>query len=89
MGHFSSSMAIVIHIAILNEFLFTKIEEEDIDNIWFQQDGATCHRTVIVKIVLYILGAGELFLWAKVLVFFLFLNSLLNHFNKLEQMTLL
>ena len=26
-----------------NEFLFTKIEEEDIDNIWFQQDGATCH----------------------------------------------
>ena len=28
---------------ILNEFLFTKIEEEDIGNIWFQQDGATCH----------------------------------------------
>ena len=27
---------------ILNEFLFKKIEEEDIDNIWFQQDGATC-----------------------------------------------
>ena len=24
----------------LNEFLFTKIEEEDIRNIWFQQDGA-------------------------------------------------
>ena len=29
--------------AMLNEFLFTKIEEEDICNIWFQQDGATCH----------------------------------------------
>ena len=29
--------------AMLNEFLFTKIEEEDIGNIWFQQDGATCH----------------------------------------------
>ena len=29
--------------AILNEFLFTKIEEKDIGNIWFQQDGATCH----------------------------------------------
>ena len=29
--------------AMLNEFLFTKIEEEDIANIWFQQDGATCH----------------------------------------------
>ena len=24
------------------EFLFTKIEEEDIGNIWFQQDGARC-----------------------------------------------
>ena len=28
---------------MLNEFLFTKIEEEDIGNISFQQDGATCH----------------------------------------------
>ena len=28
---------------MLNEFLFTKIEKEDIGNIWFQQDGATCH----------------------------------------------
>ena len=28
---------------MLNEFLFRKIEEEDIGNIWFQQDGATCH----------------------------------------------
>ena len=28
---------------MLNEFLFTKIEEEDIGNIWFQQDGVTCH----------------------------------------------
>ena len=27
---------------MLNEYLFTKIEEEDIDNIWFQQDGAIC-----------------------------------------------
>ena len=26
---------------MLTEFLFTKIEEEDIGNIWFQQDGAT------------------------------------------------
>ena len=26
--------------AMLNEFLF---EEEDIGNIWFQQDGTTCH----------------------------------------------
>ena len=28
---------------MLNEFLFTKIEEEDIGNIWFQQDGAMWH----------------------------------------------
>ena len=28
---------------MLNEFLFTKLEEDDIDNIWFQQDSATCH----------------------------------------------
>ena len=29
--------------AMLNELLFTKIEEVDIGNIIFQQDGATCH----------------------------------------------
>ena len=30
--------------AMLNEFLFTKIEENDIGNIWFQQDSeARCH----------------------------------------------
>ena len=28
---------------MLNEFLFTKIEEKDIGNIWFQQYGATYH----------------------------------------------
>ena len=28
---------------MLNEFLFTKIKEEDIGNIWFQQDDARCH----------------------------------------------
>ena len=27
---------------MLNEFLFTKIEDEDIGNICFPQDGATC-----------------------------------------------
>ena len=29
--------------AMLNEFLFIKIEDKDIGNIWFQQDGAACH----------------------------------------------
>ena len=48
---------------MLNEFLFTKIEEDDIGNIWFQQDGALsaaeqmsfghfeaeiCHRWTII-----------------------------------------
>ena len=28
---------------MLNEFLFQKIEEDDMDDIWFQQDGATGH----------------------------------------------
>ena len=28
---------------MLNEFFFTKIEEKDIGNIYFQEDGATCH----------------------------------------------
>ena len=39
--------AVIVHgdcyRAMLNEFFFTKIEEKDISNIWFQQDGATCH----------------------------------------------
>ena len=29
--------------AMLNEFLLLKFEEEDTDDIWFQQDGASCH----------------------------------------------
>ena len=28
---------------MLNEFLFAKIEEENIGNIWFQQNGAKWH----------------------------------------------
>ena len=31
--------------AMLNEFLFTKIEEKDIDNIWYRQVSAMCHTT--------------------------------------------
>ena len=37
---------------MLNEFLFTKIEKEDIGNIWFQQHGATCHTAEATLIVL-------------------------------------
>ena len=38
--------------AMLKEFLFTKIEEEDIGNVWFQQDGATWHTA---EATLYVL----------------------------------
>ena len=37
---------------MLNEFLFTKIEEENIGNIWFRQDGATRHSTKVILDVL-------------------------------------
>ena len=36
----------------MNEFLFTKIEEEDIGNNWFQQDDATCHTAEATRDVL-------------------------------------
>jgi len=29
--------------AMLNEFLLPKFEEKDTDDIWFQQDGASCY----------------------------------------------
>ena len=38
---------------MLNEFLFTKIEEEDTGNIWFQQGGATCHTAEATLDVLH------------------------------------
>ena len=37
---------------MLNEFLLTKIEEEDIGYIWFQQDGATSQKAVVTLDVL-------------------------------------
>ena len=37
---------------MLNEYLCTQIVEEDIANIWFQQDGATCHTTEAILDVL-------------------------------------
>ena len=38
--------------AMLNEFLFTKIEEQDINIIWFQLDGSTCHTAEAILDVL-------------------------------------
>ena len=37
---------------MLNKFLFTKIEEEDIGDIWFQQDGDACHTAEAILDVL-------------------------------------
>ena len=39
--------------AMLNEFLFTKIEEGDIDSIWFQQEDATYHTAEATLNVLH------------------------------------
>ena len=38
--------------AMLNEFLFIKIEEDDMDDIWFQRDGTTCHTANVTIDVL-------------------------------------
>ena len=38
--------------AMLNKFLFTKIEDKDIGNILFQQDGAKCHTAEAILDVL-------------------------------------
>ena len=62
MRHFSSKMskereAVTVngdrYRVMLNEVLFRKIEEEDISNIWFQQDGTTCHTTIATLDVLH------------------------------------
>ena len=37
---------------MLNEFLFTKIEEEVIGNLWFQQNGASCHTADVTLDIL-------------------------------------
>ena len=47
--------------AMLNDFWFTKIEEEDIGNIWFPQDGAKCYTAEATLDVLRpALSAAEL-----------------------------
>ena len=54
--------------AMLKEFLFTKNEEEDIGNILFQQDSATCHTAEALLDILALflkiaLSAAELMLF--------------------------
>ena len=39
---------------MLNEFLFTKIKEEDIVNICFQQEGTTSHTAEAILDVLHL-----------------------------------
>ena len=36
----------------VEQILFTKIEEEVIDNNWFQQDSATCHTAEAILDIL-------------------------------------
>ena len=47
--------------AVLNEFLFTKIEEEDISNIWFRQPKV--HSMFCVLFLKIALSAAELMLF--------------------------
>ena len=35
--------------AMLNEFLFPKIKDDDVDDIWYQEDGATCHTANVIN----------------------------------------
>ena len=56
--------------AMLTQFLFTKIEEEDIGNIWFQQDAATSHTAeatldVLRPFLKTALSAAELMLFGQ------------------------
>ena len=50
---------------MLNEFLVPKIEEEDIGNIWLQQDDAKCHTAeatidICALFLKIVLSAAEL-----------------------------
>ena len=49
-GHYSQWRTLSGHVERF--YFFTKIEEEDIGNIWFQQDGAMCHTAEITFDVL-------------------------------------
>ena len=52
--------------AMLNEFLFLKIEEDDMDDIWFQWEGVTCHTdnvTIDLPSRSYNLTPLDYFLW--------------------------
>ena len=54
--------------AMLNEFLLTKIDEEDIGNIWFQQEGATCHTAEATLCALFLqiaLSVAELMSFSR------------------------
>ena len=41
------------YLAMVHEFLFSKIEEDNMDNIWFQKDGAICHTANVTTDLLF------------------------------------
>jgi hypothetical protein len=46
LGHFSSKTKLEIlerYRAMITDFLWPELDDMDVDNLWFQQDGATCH----------------------------------------------
>ena len=69
---------------MLNEILFTKIEEEDIGNIWFQQDGARATQpklhsmfgALFLKIALSaaeLMSFGHIYIYINIYLFIFFL----------------
>ena len=46
--------------AMLNEFLFPKIEKDDMDDICLQQGGATCHTANVTIVFLRIVSGNRI-----------------------------
>ena len=51
---------------MLNEFLFIKVEEKDIGNIWFEQEGATCHTVKLHSMFWFDLTPLDYYFWGAV-----------------------
>ena len=48
---------------MLNEFLFPEIEEDDMDDIWFQEDGATCNTDNVTIDLLRTVFENQIISW--------------------------
>ena len=39
------SVKLLLYRTMINEFLWLELEDMDVDDVYFQQDGATCHTS--------------------------------------------